>query len=79
MVDDRRGCKPDTIAVSVCNSCFWDLFKEPDNASPQVPAPVPRLLWGCAALPDHVKLGVQADAHFIVAGLLEGCSVAQSA
>lgn len=76
MIDASRGRKPDTIALSVCNSCVWELFNGPDNDSLQVPAPVPRLLWGRAALPDHVKLGVQADAHFIVAGLLESCSVA---
>lgn len=46
---------------------------------PQVPTPVPRLLWGCSTLPDHVQLGVQADAHLIGRRLLERCSVAQRA
>lgn len=46
---------------------------------PQVPTPVPRLLWGCSALPDHVEPGVQADAHLVGRRLLERCSVAERA
>lgn len=64
----------------VCAACLEQVTHSTETQIiPQVPTPVPRLLGGCSALPDHVQLGIQADAHLVGRRLLEGCSVAERA